>query len=95
MNTDTKYFEVFLTRELQARYYVKAEDEMTAHELAWKEFDDEIYREEWNLQPNSSDWEYETIVEEINPSNLDDYTDEWLVAEEEDFLAAVNYGGEV
>jgi hypothetical protein len=92
---DTKYFEVFLTRELQARYYVKAEDEMTAHELAWKEFDDEIYREEWNLQPNSSDWEYETIVEEINPSNLDDYTDEWLVAEEEDFLAAVNYGGEV
>lgn len=92
---DTKYFEVFLTRELQARYYVKAEDEMTANELAWEKFDDEIYREEWNLQPNSSDWEYETIVEEINPSNLDDYTDEWLVAEEEDFLAAVNYGGEV
>ncbi len=87
-----------MTRELQARFYVKAEDEDTARELAWEEFDDEIYREEWDLRPNSDDWEYETIVEEINPSNPDDYTDEWLVAdveEEEDFLAAVNNGGEV
>ena len=92
---NTKYFEVFLTRELQARYYVKAEDEDTANELAWEKFDDEIYREEWDLRPNSSDWEYETIVEEINTSNPAAITDEWLEVEEEDFLAAVNNGGEV
>lgn len=82
MNSDTKYFEVFLTRELQARFYVKAENSEEAEELAWEEFDDEIYREEVDLRPNSDAWEYETIVEEINPSDLDDYTDEeWLVAD--------------
>ena len=53
MNTDTKYYAVFLTRELQGRYYVKAEDEDTARELAWEKFDDEIYKEEWDLRPNS------------------------------------------
>lgn len=94
MNTDTKYYAVFLTRELQGRYYVKAEDEDTARELAWEKFDDEIYREEWDLRPNSDAWEYHTQIDTAES----DWSDEWLVAddeEEEDFLAAVNYGGEV
>lgn len=96
MNPNTEYFEVRTIRELHGIYYVAAESKEQAEELAWERFgvDDERLRLE-------SDWEYDTITRSLDSQD----SDEWLVEDEdgepvwveaeEDFLAAVNNGGEV
>jgi len=81
---ETKYFQVITTKELVATYYVKATDYDKAEELAWEKFGEELYQ----LKLEDC-WGYDTRTEETDADAVDD----WI--EEEDFLTAVNNGGEV
>ena len=74
MNTDTKYFEIKTIKELHSIYYVAAESQEQAEELAWKhrEWEDEV-------ESPRHDYEYETITEEAEK----DWNDEWLVEDED------------
>jgi hypothetical protein len=96
MEQQLDYYQVHTIKELVATYYVKATSKEEATDLAWNRFDEE--RERLQLE---NCWSYETQIDYAGKQD----SDEWLVeddegyavyvAEEEDFLAAVNNGGEV
>jgi len=96
MEQQLDYYQVHTIKELVATYYVKATSKEEATDLAWSRFDEE--RERLQLE---NCWSYETQIDYAGKQD----SDEWLVKdedgdavyveEEEDFLAAVNYGGEV
>ena len=69
-----EYFEITTIKELHNTYYVAAESQEEAEELAWKQ-------REWEDYTGSprSDYEYETITEESQK----DWNDEWLVEDED------------
>jgi hypothetical protein len=79
MEQQLNYYQVHTTKELVATYYVKAASKEEATDLAWKKFEDEIYREELDLRPNSSDWDYHTHIDYAEK----DWNDEWLVEDED------------
>jgi len=88
------YYQITATKELTATYYVKADNREEAEEIALEKFDEELEREQF------ADYDYHTLTEEA----ASDWSDEWLMEDEngdvvemnleEDFLAAVNMGGE-
>jgi len=68
-----KYYQVNTRRELYNIYYVAAESREQAEEVAWERFGEDIDR----LRLEDC-WEYETITEETQK----DESDEWLMEDE-------------
>lgn len=69
-----KYYQVRTIKELEGIYYVEAESQEKAEELAWEKFGEELYQ----LRLEHC-WEYDTITE---AAERDDH-DEWLVENED------------
>lgn len=69
-----KYYQVRTIKELEGIYYVVAESQDEAEELAQKKFSEELYQ----LRLEDC-WEDETITIEAEK----DWNDEWLVENED------------
>ena len=74
MEQQLDYYQVHTTKELVATYYVKAASKEEATDLAWKKFDEELYR--LRLE---NEWSYDTHIDYAEK----DWNDEWLVEDED------------